>query len=185
MRTMRQDASDWYAVYTQPRAEKKAASRLSALGIRVYLPLLRTIRKWSDRKKWVDVPLIPSYLFVNICEAQQVAVLQVLGVSRFIVFEGRPVKVKPDDILWMQRLLQSDAQLEATAEYLLPGDLVEVQHGTLMGFQGELVEYKSEKKVLLRLKNLGQSVLVTIAPGLLRKLSGDMEGAIEGLPGLS
>ncbi len=185
MHKMRQEVLHWYAVYTQPRAEKKAASRLSALGVTVYLPLLRTIRQWSDRKKWVEVPLIPSYLFVNIGEAQQAAVLREQGVSRFIAFEGRPVKVKPDDILWLRRLLHSDAQVETTAECLLPGDLVEVQNGTLMGFQGELVEYKSEKRVLLRLQNLGQSVLVTIAPGLLRKLAIDMGATIEGSPSLS
>ena len=44
----------WYAVYTKPRAEKKAALALTELGIEHYLPLQTSIKQWSDRKKKVE-----------------------------------------------------------------------------------------------------------------------------------
>ena len=50
----------WYAVYTRPRSEKKALITLSEDGYEVYLPLKKTLRQWSDRKKWIEFPLIPS-----------------------------------------------------------------------------------------------------------------------------
>jgi transcriptional antiterminator RfaH len=58
----------WYPVYTQPRAEKKAYSALIDKGIEAYLPLHRRLKQWSDRKKWVEEPLISSYLFVRIAD---------------------------------------------------------------------------------------------------------------------
>ena len=57
---------NWYAVYTKPRSEKKLADRLNEHGIEAYLPLRKTLKQWSDRKKMVEEPLITSYVFVNI-----------------------------------------------------------------------------------------------------------------------
>ena len=53
----KKDCMPWYALYTQPRQEKKVVSRLEQLGIEVYCPLLIQVRQWSDRKKKVEVPL--------------------------------------------------------------------------------------------------------------------------------
>jgi transcriptional antiterminator RfaH len=160
----------WYAVYTTPRAEKKVYDRLRARGIVAYLPLQRKLRQWSDRKKWVEVPLLPSYLFVSIPEQQQLQVLKEHGVVKFISQEGRPAQVREADILWLQRLLKTGVEIELTSENLQPGDVVEVQNGSLAGFQGELVEYKGEKRVVLRLEHLGQSMLITIPSAQLQKI---------------
>ena len=44
----------WYAIYTRPRAEKQVYQRLTESGIETYLPMQKTIRQWSDRKKIVE-----------------------------------------------------------------------------------------------------------------------------------
>ena len=59
---------NWFALYTMPRAEKKVFDRINEEGIEAYLPLMTSIRIWSDRKKKVTSPLISSYVFVNIDE---------------------------------------------------------------------------------------------------------------------
>ncbi len=55
----------WIAAYTKPRHEKVAYDQLIDNGFTAYLPLLRQKRKWSDRKKWVEIPLFKSYVFVK------------------------------------------------------------------------------------------------------------------------
>ena len=47
----------WYAVYTRPRFEKQVGQRLLEEGIEAYVPLIKTMRQWSDRKKVVELPL--------------------------------------------------------------------------------------------------------------------------------
>ena len=55
----------WYALYTKSRNEKKAHSALVSSGIDSFLPLIKNLKQWSDRKKWVEEPLFRSYLFVQ------------------------------------------------------------------------------------------------------------------------
>ena len=61
----------WYVVYTKSKQEKKVAEGLKKLGIEAYCPLVTVMKQWSDRKKKVEVPLINSYVFVNIDERQR------------------------------------------------------------------------------------------------------------------
>ena len=56
----------WYVLYTKPRQEKKVTDSLNAIGVEAYCPLVTVIKQWSDRKKKVQIPLINSYVFVNI-----------------------------------------------------------------------------------------------------------------------
>ena len=56
----------WIVVRSKPRAEKVAFDQLMKKGIEVYLPLVKERRKWSDRKKWVELPLFSSYLFAKV-----------------------------------------------------------------------------------------------------------------------
>ena len=72
----------WYVIYTKPRNEKKVADRLKHLGIDVYCPMITMIKQWSDRKKKVQIPLLNSYVFVNLNEKDRELVFQVSGVVR-------------------------------------------------------------------------------------------------------
>ena len=56
----------WYAIYVRSRHEKKVHQLLLEIGIESSLPLIKTTRKWSDRKKKVEIPLFRGYVFVKI-----------------------------------------------------------------------------------------------------------------------
>ena len=64
----------WFVVKTNSRAEKRVAERIDKIGLKVYLPLIDSIKQWSDRKKKIQTPLIASTLFVN-CEVQELSKL--------------------------------------------------------------------------------------------------------------
>ena len=77
----------WYAIYTRPRAEKQVCQRLVEQGIEAYLPIRKTMRQWSDRKKMVEVPLFTSYVFVHIDRRFYDDVVRTHGVVKYITFE--------------------------------------------------------------------------------------------------
>src|SRR5215472_19028205 len=54
-----------YEVRTRPRHEKRVASELQEKGITNYLPLLSQVRRWSDRRKVIQIPLFSCYAFVH------------------------------------------------------------------------------------------------------------------------
>jgi transcription antitermination factor NusG len=157
----------WYPVYTHPRAEKKAHEALLTKGIETYLPLKRQLKQWSDRKKWVDEPLIKSYLFVHITEQEQANVLMTRGITRFIYFGGKITPMPDQQIENLKLLMTSSVELEITEENLLPGEKIIIKAGPLKGMTGEIISYRSQKQLILRLENLGCSVVIHAAASLI------------------
>lgn len=160
----------WYACYTKPRAEKAAEVRLREAGIECYLPLQRTRRRWSDRMKWVDEPLIRSYIFVRVNNQNFSKVLYIEGLLRFIAFENKAVPIPDKQIESVKILLGQGVEVEVTSDNFKPGHEVEVMAGPLIGMKGELIEQRGNKRVLLRLGQIGQGILVTIDATLLARI---------------
>lgn len=159
----------WYPVYTHPRSEKKACQALMNKGIEAYLPLRRQLKQWSDRKKWVEEPLIKSYLFVRIPQHQQADVLMTKGIARFIYFGGKIAPMPDRQIDDLKLLVTSPADLEITEENLLPGEKIIIKAGPLKGMTGEIIEYRSQKQLALRLENLGYSIIIHLAASLINR----------------
>jgi len=160
-------AGKWYPVYTHPRAEKKAYQSLINKGVETYLPLHRQLKQWSDRKKWVDEPFIKSYLFVNIAAHEQTEVLMTKGIARFIYFSGKIASMPDRQIEELKLLMASSYDLEITEENLLPGEKIVIKAGPLKGMTGEIISYRSQKQLVLRLESLGCSIIVHVAASLI------------------
>jgi len=165
--TINKDTSKWYPVYTHPRAEKKACQALITKGIETYLPLQRRLKQWSDRKKWTEEPFIRSYLFVRIKEQEQTEVLMTKGVSRFLYFSGKIAAMPDRQIDELRLVMASPYELEITAEDLRPGEKVKIKAGALKGFVGEMISYRTQKQLALRLDNLGYSIIVNVTASLI------------------
>ncbi len=160
----------WYAIYTHPRAEKQVRDRLIEAGIEVFLPLQKTYRIWSDRKKLVEVPLLSSYVFVRVCPVSFVKVYQTHGVVRFVSFEGQPAPIPQKQIDNLRLLINSNAEIEVSSEKFEQGDAVEVVRGSLIGLTGELIEIGSHKRVIVRIDKLDQNLILNIPVAFLRRL---------------
>lgn len=157
----------WYPVCTQPRAEKKACQALINKGIEAYLPLRKQLKQWSDRKKWVEEPVIKSYLFVRITEHEKTEVLTTKGISRFIYFSNQVTAMPDRQIDELKLVMASPYDLEITEENLQQGEKIIIKAGPLKGIIGEIVSYRSQKQLMLRLENLGCSIIVNVAASLI------------------
>ncbi len=166
----KQVVSKWYALYTNPRAEKLVFTRLCETGIETFLPLQKTYRKWSDRKKLVERPLLSSYVFVKVIPKEFPAVYKTIGVVKFVSFEGKPVPIPQNQIDNLKLLINSDAEIEVTSEKFARGDNVEVITGSLIGLTGELIKVGRTKRVIVRIDKLDQNIIVTIPVTFLRKI---------------
>ena len=164
------DLPRWYAVYTRPRAEKLVYSRLIEIDVESFLPLIKTVRKWSDRKKVIEKPLISSYLFVKVRKKEFPRVFTILGVVKFISFEGQPVPIPQKQIDNLKLIVNSDAEIEVSGEAFAKGDNVEVVTGSLTGLTGELILIGGKKRVIVRIDRLDQNIIVTIPVTFLKKV---------------
>ena len=160
----------WYAIYTNPRAEKQVRDRLMEAGVEVFLPLQKTFRIWSDRKKLVERPLLSSYVFVKVIPKDYPKVYQTFGVVRFITFEGQPASIPENQIDNLRLLINSDTEIEISSEKFKQGDNVEVIRGSLVGLTGELVTIGSHSRVVVRIDRLDQNLILNIPMTFLRRL---------------
>lgn len=157
-----QSSVRWYAIYTLSRNERRVNERLMEKGIHTFLPLRKTLRQWSDRKKWVEHPLLSSYIFVKITPKQYYSVLETQGVVHFITFEGKAVPIPQKQIDNLVLLINSDAEVETTTIEFEKGRKVEVNIGTLKGLTGELINRGRNKRFLIRIDHINQNLLVNI-----------------------
>jgi len=155
---------NWFAIYTFPRAEKKIHAELVKNGIHAYLPLLRTLRQWSDRKKWVEEPLFRSYIFVYISEKEYYEVLSAYGVVRFVTFEGKAVPVPQRQIDAIRYFLSEKTPESPSPDTeFIPGQPVEIARGPLRGLTGELISIQGRQKVRVQIEALGQFIYLTVS----------------------
>jgi len=159
----------WLAAYTKPRFEKKALERLLEAGVEAYLPLQKRLKQWSDRKKWVEEPLLRSYIFVKITEKDYYRVLGIYGLVRYITFEGKAVPIPEYQIDLLKRLLGEQIEIETTDEEIKPRQPVEVVVGSLTGLKGEFVKHNGKKKVVIRLEHISHLLLITLPKGYVVK----------------
>ncbi len=157
----------WYAVYTRPRFEKQVMKSLLDQSIECYLPLIKTMRQWSDRKKMVEVPLFSSYVFVYIDRKFYDQVLQIHGAVKYITFEGRAATIPSDQIDKLKIIVDSNEKVETTWETRRKGDSVVVTAGSLKGLKGELISQGDRKKVLVRIQGIDQNLTVEVHSSLI------------------
>ena len=101
------DSKKWFVVYTKPRTEIKVSQRLSVLGIENYTPTRIEVRQWSDRKKKILVPLLPSMVLVSIHEKEVNKVFEVAGVVRYLFENQKRAEVSNEEVLAMKYYLEN------------------------------------------------------------------------------
>jgi transcription antitermination factor NusG len=168
--TLKKPERAWYAVYTSSRAEKRVNDRLSEAGIETFLPLQKTLRQWSDRKKLIEKPLISSYVFVKVIPKEFFSVKKTEGVVKFIMIQNIPVPIPEIQINNLRILCGSDADVEISSDVYAKGDMVEVVVGSLMGLKGELIRVGKKRKVVIRIIQPGMNLTVDIKTNAIRKL---------------
>ena len=149
---MEGNSKKWFVLCTKPRNELKVTERLTSIGVEVYTPTKIEVRQWSDRKKKVLVPLLPSMVLVQLLEKEVEVVFNVPGAVRFLFEHGKRASVSNEEVLAMKSYLQM--LVEKESKTLAVGDLVKVplleQEAILLSIKG--------KKCLAQLKKLGAIV---------------------------
>ena len=163
----------WYACYTRARHEKQVEAQLRQRGFESYLPVIQQVRQWSDRKKVVEFPLFPSYVFGRFTLREVHAVLTTPGVSTIVRASGYPTPIPEGDLENVKRFAVAIAEsgLEPEAHpFFAEGQWVRVQDGPFEGVEGVVVERRGRKRVLVGLAAIGQGLEIDIDTRLLKPI---------------
>jgi transcriptional antiterminator NusG len=156
--------AQWYAVHTRSRHEDAVHKRLAGKAIEVFLPKMEVWSRRVDRRKRIQVPLFPGYLFVNAVMDRYVCseiirtngVVQVLGNSEGAV----PV---PESQIESVRTLLVNNVLPSPHAYLRVGRRVRVINGPLAGCEGILLKKSNRSsRLVIAVDIIRQAVAVEI-----------------------
>jgi transcription antitermination factor NusG len=146
------NSKKWFVIFTKPRTEIKVSQRLSVFGIENYTPTRIEVRQWSDRKKKIAVPMLPSMVLVNIHENEVNKVFEVSGVVRYLFENQKRAEVSNQEVLAMNYYLENT--YGSNKNELKVGETVKVpfldKEAIVLSFRG--------KKCLAQLKKLGAIV---------------------------
>jgi len=154
----------WYVLYVKSRWENKVHQSLGEIPVESFLPQVKTVRQWSDRKKTVIKSLFPSYVFVYIKSSLEFhQALSVYGACAYIRFGKTYARVSEKEINQI-KVLTGDTNIldfEITPQLPKVGDTKRIIHGPLSGLNCEIVRADNLNKIIVRLDSLRQNITVT------------------------
>lgn len=156
-------ALQWYAVQTRSRHEKRVGRQLEGQGLASMVPLTTQLRQWSDRRKLVEMPLFPGYVFVRMVYGpeQRLRVLSTEGIVNFVGVHGHGVAIPDRQIDDLQTLLQAKVPIESYP-FLKLGQRVRIRSGSLNGTEGILVGQESDRLLVISVELIQRSVSIRL-----------------------
>jgi transcription antitermination factor NusG len=151
----------WYAVYTWAHHEKRVAEHLAQRQIRGFLPVYRSVHRWKDRRKEIELALFPSYIFVHFVLNERVRVLEIPGVVNLVGAQGKPTPLDDREIESFQRGADGCVRMEPHP-FLHAGRRVRVRSGPMTGLEGVLVRRKDGLRLVVSIEILMRAVAVEI-----------------------
>lgn len=153
--------SAWFAVTVRPRHEKTVARNLSVRGLQPFVPLYSARRRWSDRKKKVDLCLFPGYVFCRFGYEQRLSVLNLPSVTSIVGFGKTPAPIPEQQMEAIQTILNSGLPF-GPWPFLKAGRQVRIEHGSMAGLEGVISREKDACRVVVNVDLLQRSVAVEI-----------------------
>ena len=161
----------WIAAYTRPRWEKVVASQLLKVGIQSYVPVRQEIRQWTDRKKTSEVPLLPSYVLVQLDPTHYQKVFQADGIVRVITFNRRVAVIRPSEIDLLRRIERTDKPVLFSSSLFRAQEDVRITGGAFAGLCGKVVRTDGTCRVALEIQELSFAFLVEVPCSCVERLS--------------
>jgi transcription antitermination factor NusG len=155
------ELEQWYAVSVRSRHERLVTRHLEHQGLKYFLPVYRSVRRWKDRSKELEMALFPGYVFVNLNLRDRLGVLRAPGVVQFVTFQGRPAAVPESEIRALESSMCAGLQPHPHP-YLRRGKKIRVKSGPLAGAEGIMIRRKEGFRLVLSIDLIMRSVILEV-----------------------
>ncbi len=165
----------WYAVHTRSRHEGKAWLGLTHKSINTFLPLIEVWSKRKDRRKRIQLPMFPGYLFVELPVVDNAVRLEILKTHGVVKILGKPrgaepIPVPDEKIDAIKRLIESKVEIQ---HYTYPrvGEGARITDGPFRGIEGVVIRTDLKKDLfVISIDILQRSVAIEIKGFQIEKL---------------
>ena len=160
----------WYVVYVRSRHEKQVHQLFEKKGVESSLPLVKTTRQWSDRKKKVEIPLFRGYVFVRIdIGKDKLNILKTDGVVKFIGIRSNPSRIPDEQIHWVHMMVEESDTVQSEKEIPV-GQKVSVTAGPFKGIEGVVLRSGNRSRLVILIESIMYAVSVKINPNYVEEI---------------
>ncbi len=161
--TVSSRSRNWYALHTRSRFENVVLDGLTKKEVEAFLPKITVRSKRIDRKKMIQVPLFPGYLFVktSLDPHEHLDVVRTVGVVTLVGNLYGPVPISGESIESLKIMVQASQEI-LTGSRFKQGDRVVVVSGPFAGVMGAFVRYRGKGRVVVNIEALGQFAAVEV-----------------------
>jgi transcription antitermination factor NusG len=144
-----------------PKHEKKVAGQLTENGLTNYLPMLTTVKSRYEKMKCLRVPMFPSYVFIYLNHAKEYFDgLNMKGVLYYVRFGGLVARIADSIVEDLKLVSEFGKNVEVSPAEFQQGQILTIGEGPLAGLNCEVIRYKNEEKILVRLTLLRRNVVM-------------------------
>jgi transcription antitermination factor NusG len=161
----------WYVVVVKKIPYTDAQPLLRKLGYACYVPVQKQLHYWSDRKKWIDVPILRPYIFLYTNLKDRDLLFENSDFFYFLRSEGRLATSSESEITHLKMLCNEQASVSIQPKPVKKGDKVEIISGPLSGMQGFTFQESGKQRFLIQIESLGQFASIEIESSKLKVLS--------------
>ncbi len=157
------EESNWYAIHTMSRHEKRVAAQFEEKRVSTFLPLFRQIRKWTDRQVSVEVPMFSCYTFVRIIPTveERIKILRTPGVLSFVGNGGQGSPI-PEQQIESLRIATGENIPFFPHSFIDAGKRVRIRGGSLEGVEGILEQRGQDQSLVVSVELLRRSVSIRV-----------------------
>jgi transcription antitermination factor NusG len=165
-------ATRWYACHTRARSEKRVAALLLERKLPALLPTVTLTRQWADRRRAVEFPLFPGYVFARFALTELHEVLSVPGIATVVRFGTRPVPIREDEIENIERVAAGLSAIGTRPDPhpFAEGEAVRVVDGPFRGVCGIVVRIRGRHRVLAGLNDIDLAVSIDVDEAVLESI---------------
>jgi transcription antitermination factor NusG len=152
---------DWYALQVKSKFTRNVANILECKGYEAFTPYYSVERRWCDRIKTFELPVLLGYVFVKMDLRYRMPVLTTPGVYNVVGVGRQPIPIQQEEIDTVRGLMRSGLLIEPWP-YLKRGDRVRIEDGPLRGLTGILVDVRNSCRVVISVQAIERSIAVHV-----------------------
>lgn len=158
-----QREEQWYALHTRARHERVVENRLREQGLETFLPTMKEVHRWSDRKKTVEVPLFSCYVFVRcgLSAEDRTKIYRADSILGVVGTRGAGTPIPDDQIEGVRALLAQTGQWRSHP-FLKVGQRVRVCGGAMDGVEGIFLSENGDNSLVISVDVIQRSLAVRI-----------------------
>jgi transcription antitermination factor NusG len=158
-----QEEPSWYAVHTMARHEKRVSKQFEEKSVCTFLPLLRQIHRWSDRRSVVEIPMFSCYAFVRMVQTveERLKVLRTPGVLGFVGNERQGTSIPEEQIESLRKAISEKVPC-LPHPFISAGKRVRIRGGSLDGVEGILMLQGRDQRLVISVELLQRAVSIRV-----------------------